>query len=756
MIGTVVIWISFLAAVAASALYVRSVSRPSMTEWARGAFALSATGIVIASALLMTYIVQHRFEYAYIANYSSRDLPLSLLVTTFWAGQEGSFMLWALFATVVGVFLMTSSRRAEMERQTMAVYAGIMAFLLLFLASKSPFQYIWDAFPKEMKPGFVPQDGRGLNPLLQNFWMIIHPPVLFVGFAALAVPFSMASAGLWQRRYADWVRRTIPWVLFSALALGAGLILGGYWAYGVLGWGGWWGWDPVENSSLIPWIVAVVLVHTMLIQLLTGRLQRTNFLLAVGGFLLVVYSTFLTRSGVLAEASVHSFVDPGMFAYSLLIVWLAVSALVGFGMIFLRRKELSRAASPSKWLTRESMLAIASIVMGMSALIILFGTSWPILSPLLSKMLAVTKGAVEPTFYDRTNLPLAALMVVLLGVSLSVKWNEENPGFFRRLLLPLIGSVVLLAVLVVAGLRDFSAAALAWAALFALLAALETAYRIAKQHPLYLGGAIAHAGLALLLLGIIASGRYGQKESVSLILNQPKQVFGYSLTFTGSEQQPDGKTKFFVKAEKSGTSFTLAPVMFESTYNNSLMRNPDYASFLTGDFYVEPVTLEQGAPTPTAEHVMELARGEKVQVGPMEVVFERFEMNPHAMSGNASGSITIGAVLSVKTESGTQQVTPVTSYAPGGAAQEVRTAYLKNSPIGFQLLGMNVDQATRRSVIQVNLVGLHGMAAQPATPPTLVTEISTKPYMSFVWAAATLIIGGLALAMTRRFREQNA
>ncbi len=756
MVGTVVIWISFVAAVAATALYVRSVRQPSQTDWARGAFSLSATGIVIASALLMTYIVQHRFEYSYIANYSSRDLPLSLLVTTFWAGQEGSFMLWALFATVVGVFLMASSRRANMEQPTMAVYSGILAFLLLFLASKSPFQYIWDAFPNEMKPGFAPQDGRGLNPLLQNFWMIIHPPVLFIGFAALAVPFSMAIAGLWQRRYTDWVRRTIPWVLFSALALGSGLILGGYWAYGVLGWGGWWGWDPVENSSLIPWIVTVVLLHTMLIQLLTGRLQRANFLLAVTGFLLVVYSTFLTRSGVLAEASVHSFVDPGMFSYALLLVWLAVSAVVGLGMIVLRRKDLSSAASPSKWMTRESMLAIASIVMGVSALIILFGTSWPILSPILSKLLAVTKGAVEPTFYDRTNLPLAVLMVVLLGFSLKVKWNEENPGFLRRLLFPLIGSVVLLAVLLVAGLRDLPATVLAWAAFFALLSALETAYRIAKQHPLYLGGAIAHAGLALLLLGIIASGRYGKKEPVSLILNQPKQVFGYSLTFTGTEQQPDGKTKFFVKAEKNGTTFTLAPVMFESSYTNSLMRNPDYASFLTGDFYVEPVTFEQGAPTPTSEHVMELAKGEKMAVGPMEVTFVRFEMNPHTMSGNAGGQITIGAVLKVKTESGTQEITPVTTYATGGAPQEFRTAYLKNSPIGFQLLGMNVDQNSRKSIIQVNLVGLHGMAAQPATPPTLVTEISTKPYMSFVWVAAALILGGLTLAMIRRFREQTA
>ncbi len=171
-----------------------------------------------------------------------------------------------------------------------------------------------------MEKGFVPLDGHGLNPLLQNFWMIIHPPMLFLGFSSLAVPFVLAVAALGQRNYKNWMNSALPWVLFSALALGAGLMLGGYWAYGVLGWGGWWGWDPVENSSLVPWIVTIILVHTMLVQIVTGKLVRTNFVLAILAYLLVVYSTFLTRSGILANSSVHSFVDPGTFAYVLLVL----------------------------------------------------------------------------------------------------------------------------------------------------------------------------------------------------------------------------------------------------------------------------------------------------------------------------------------------------------------------------------------------------------------------------------------------------
>ena len=175
--------------------------------------------------------------------------------------------------------------------------------------------------------------------------------------------------------------------------LGAGLMLGGYWAYGVLGWGGWWGWDPVENSSLIPWIISIILLHTMLIQMLTGKLARTNFILAVLAYLLVIYSTFSTRSGILANASVHSFVDPGTFAYTLLLVWLGAIVVGGFGMIVVRRKELATQIPPSAWLTRESLLTIAAIVMGVCAAVILIGTSKPLFS----------NATVESSFYDQHN-----------------------------------------------------------------------------------------------------------------------------------------------------------------------------------------------------------------------------------------------------------------------------------------------------------------------------------------------------------------
>lgn len=584
MIGSVIIWIALTAALASTCFYYISAAKEKLLSAARRCFYISITGIVTASALLMMYILQHRFEYNYIASYSSLDLPTDLLITTFWAGQEGSFLLWTLFAAIIGFILQRYTHHKGMEREAMAIYSLIIAFLLSLVVIKSPFQYTWEVAANNVPLGYIPEDGKGLNPLLQNVWMIIHPPVLFLGFASLAVPFVLAVAALWQKKINKWMHAAFPWVFFSALSLGAGLILGGYWAYGVLGWGGWWGWDPVENSSLIPWIIAIILIHTMLIQTLTGKLTRTNFILAILAYLLVIYSTFLTRSGILANASVHSFVDPGTFAYTLLIVWLGAIAAGGFGMIVVRWKNLSTQTPHNTYLTREPLLSIAMVVMGVCAAVILFGTSKPLFS----------NSIVDSSFYDSTTLPFAILITLLLGLSLLTKWiHEDRRLFFKKLLIPGTLSVIIISILVVLGLHDVFAALLVMTSLFAFFVSVNHGYKLAKEQPLFLGGALSHAGFAFLFIGIIASGRYGQKQSISLPLNQPKSAFGYQLTFTGAAPAEHEKTKYLVNIEHNGKLERLEPVMFESNYNNSLMRNPDYLSSLFGDVYLEPVSIEQ-------------------------------------------------------------------------------------------------------------------------------------------------------------------
>ena len=746
MIGTIAIWIAFTAALISTCFYFASVTKQRGLQMARMSFFISVISVIAASVLLMLYILQHQFEYNYIASYSSRNLPIALLVTTFWAGQEGSFLLWALFAAIIGLILQRYTMRKELEDEAMTAYSFMLAFLLLLIAIKSPFQYLWDVASNNVPKGFIPKDGRGLNPLLQNFWMIIHPPILFIGFASLAIPFVLAVAALWQKKYNEWIQLALPWVLFSALSLGAGLILGGYWAYGVLGWGGWWGWDPVENSSLIPWIIAIILVHTMLIQMLTGKFARTNFILAVLAYLMVIYSTFLTRSGILANASVHSFVDPGSLAYTLLVVWLMAIAIGGFGMIILRQKELKTQISPSPWLTRESMLSLATIVMGVCAAVILFGTSKPIFSD----------STVEASFYDRTNLPLATLMTLLLGLSLRAKWNQEDRKlFFRKLVVPSILSVVVLIVLVFTYMHDVLAALLVLTSLFAFFVSIDHGYRVAKEQPRFIGGALSHAGLAILFLGIVASGRYGQKQSISLPLNQLKSIFGYDVTYTGAYPTQDGKMKYNVHIERNGNHALLEPVMFESNYNNSLMRNPDYFSAWSGDFYIEPVSVEQSEAD--QQNLIVLVKDEPQIYGPITITFQRFQMGEHSKSGmmGDGNSITVGAVLQIKTDKGIQKVVLTTTFDRQGKP-DMKTEYLKDSRIGFQLVSMNVASGMQKSRVYINVVGVGGMMQTGMQKPeTLIAEVSVKPFMSFVWVAAVLIIGGLTIAMVRRLKQNN-
>ncbi|MBR9975875.1 MAG: cytochrome c biogenesis protein CcsA, partial [Bacteroidetes bacterium] len=334
LLGNVAVIVGFAAAVLAMVTYFRSIAHPRLIGVARTGFHVSVTTVLIASLILLILLVKHQFQFNYVWAYSSRDLPLGLLMSTFYAGQEGSFLLWTLMVSIIGVVLMVYTQKHDNEREVMGVYSSILAFLMMLLIVKNPFTPI-DA-------DFIPADGRGLNPLLQNFWMQIHPPILFIGFAAMAPPFALAVAALMRRRYQAWVVSSLPWVVAGSMLLGLGIALGGFWAYETLGWGGWWGWDPVENASLIPWLISVALIHTMITQKRTKGLILTNFILAILAFVLVLYSTFLTRSGVLGEASVHSFVDPGRFSFTLLVLFMFAFTDVGFALLFGRFTKWGR------------------------------------------------------------------------------------------------------------------------------------------------------------------------------------------------------------------------------------------------------------------------------------------------------------------------------------------------------------------------------------------------------------------------------
>ncbi|MCU0414136.1 MAG: cytochrome c biogenesis protein CcsA, partial [Ignavibacteriaceae bacterium] len=398
MIGSIILTLALAFSIISMIMYFLNYRGFKNTlNYGRITYHAMAVLVIAASVYLWYAILTHQYQYNYIYSYSNnelRNLGLFQLASSFWGGQEGSFMLWLLLTAIVGIILQSyASKRGDLEPRVMAVFTLATSFLLVMVSPwfKNPFEYIWvtpvfvkiehissqfynlpfiqqffftdqstnQSFIQVNKElaGLLSQagvslndfisDGRGLNPQLLNFWMQIHPPILFIGFAMATVPFAFAIAALMKNDYRDWVKQSFPWMLAGMGVLGLGIMLGGYWAYEMLGWGGYWAWDPVENSSLIPWLVGVAAIHTLLVQKKTqakggiGKYAKTNLMLCVLTYVLVLYSTFLTRSGVLGDASVHSFVDPGMIVYLFLILFIGTFILLGFGMIAFRWKTLN-------------------------------------------------------------------------------------------------------------------------------------------------------------------------------------------------------------------------------------------------------------------------------------------------------------------------------------------------------------------------------------------------------------------------------
>ncbi|RPH37333.1 hypothetical protein EHM92_02950 [bacterium] len=386
MIGSLLVKLAFVACLASVVSYFLYHRRPNprILTAARTFFHATVVSVLVAAAYLLYLILTHQFQYTYIWSYSSRELSLPLLISTFYAGQEGSFMLWTLYTSIIGVFLLQHATRKGYEPEVMGVFGMIIASLLLMMVVKNPFAYVWDSFPGQVATGFVPVNGRGLNPLLQNYWMVIHPQVLFSGFAAMGVPYAYAMAALLKRDYNNWIRPATPWLVFAATILGTGIMMGGFWAYETLGWGGYWGWDPVENSSLVPWLVAVAGIHVTLSQRRTGGFKKTNLILGMLCFLMVVYSTFLTRSGVLGDTSVHSFVDPGMLVYWLLVGMIVLFAGFAAFMLARRWKEIPATESHRHYYySREFAIFLGACALVAAALFIVVGTSSPIITDIL-------------------------------------------------------------------------------------------------------------------------------------------------------------------------------------------------------------------------------------------------------------------------------------------------------------------------------------------------------------------------------------
>jgi cytochrome c-type biogenesis protein CcmF len=611
-------------------LSARDLKRPgALLESARQAMILSWPLLTITALCIITLLVTGQYQVEYVASVTNNAMPTYLKITALWGGQPGSLVFWAwlmaAFASAVG--LRKWNRDRELLPWVIVVTMITQAFFIsLVIFFENPFQRLWlpasgEPIVAMFQPGgtvpFVPADGQGLNPLLRHPGMVIHPPMLYLGFVSFVIPYAFAISALVTGRTDDrWIRVTRRWTLIAWLFLSLGLILGGRWAYDVLGWGGYWGWDPVEIAAFMPWLTGTAFLHSVMIQEKRGMLRQWNMVLIIVTYALVIFGTFLTRSGVLS--SVHAFaqsaIGPMFFAF------IGLTFIVSLRLLLGRWRELRGENQLGSMFSREALFLLNNLLF-MGILVVCF---WGVIFPLVSELFTGQKVTVGPPFYERATGPLWAGLLLLMGIApLSAYGSESWKTLGRGLWKPLAASIVAGIVLVFAGVNRPAALLGYWLAALVTSVTLYEFWRGARARharhgealPVALwrlfgrnrrryGGYVIHLGVVLMALGIIGIEMFQTETQGTLAQGEQMTLQGYTMIYKALDQsdKPDGRnvTVATVSVYRDGKYLgDLYPRRDYYYASQQPMTIPGVRSSLQDDFYVllvgwEPIA-EQGA-----------------------------------------------------------------------------------------------------------------------------------------------------------------
>jgi cytochrome c-type biogenesis protein CcmF len=681
----------------------------------------------------------HRFDVAYVNSYSSTDLPFHFLFSTFWAGQEGSFLLWCFWGAVIGFFVWRSAK--EQEAPVMIIYMATFLGIIAILCKQSPYKLL---------PPPAPADGVGLNPLLQDPWMVIHPPVMFVGFASLSVPFSFAIAALWKKRWDGWIARTLPWALLTFLTLGTAILMGGYWAYKTLGWGGYWGWDPVENTSLVPWLFTAALVHGMFLQKARRRHRKINLILACTAYATILYGTFLTRSGVLADFSVHSFIDLGITGW--LVAILGSFVALSLVMLVFRWRAIPAAEEEEAPLLSRSVLFILGIAVFCAlGLVILLGTSAPLLT-----RLSGNPSQVQTSFYGATTAPAGFLLLLLSALVGFVSWKGAA---VKEVLVSSVRSLAVGAVAVFAalgfGARGAASLVLLFTAAFAADMNLRAVLRKARGGKLGgAGGYLAHVGVGIMLAGVVVSGAWARTQRLTLKVNTPTRAGDATLTFLRVVPgTAESKQAMEVRVEtRNGKTWYAYPKMYENSRTGQLMANPSIRSSAVTDLYIAPQQYDPGQPEMYGRDVR-LTKGTTTNVDGTGFTFRDFSADRAAMM-RGEKKVLVLTDLTITPSDGSQHDATVKSvFFLDGQSTEAEDVEIPGVPGGkMRVLAVSPNDGA----VVLRLTGVSKNPAdefQAATVESLSVEVTRKPLIALVWGGFYVMMAGGILAFIKRSGE---
>jgi cytochrome c-type biogenesis protein CcmF len=616
--GYGILVLSFLVALysAGVAVYGALKNSPAAVESARRAMLLTWPLISLSAISLISLLIGNHYEISFVYEVTSRSMPAYLKVTAWWGGQAGSltFWSWLMSAFASLVTLRKWDRDREFLPWVIVVLSLTIAFfLLLSVFFENPFTSFWQTQDNEVVTSMLrpenavlltPPDGRGLNPLLRHPGMIIHPPMLYLGFVSFVVPYAFAMAALITGRSDDrWIRITRRWTLWAWLFLSFGLVLGGRWAYDVLGWGGYWGWDPVEIAAFMPWLTGTAFLHSVMIQEKRGLLKHWNMVLIILTYALVIFGTFLTRSGVLS--SVHSFAQSaiGPLFFGFITITFTVSIL-----LVIRRWPILHSETEMKSMLSREALFLYNNLFFMGILVVCF---WGVIFPLISELVTGQKVTVGPPFYERANAPLFASLLFLMAIAPLSAWGRSTVTTLGRALWKPVATAVVIT-LVLAVTYTQNVAALLGFFLIALVLAVTlyefwrgararqnaqgenfflALYRLTSRDRRRFGGFIIHISMALMAIGILGIELFQKETQGTVPVDGSMTVGGYTVQYDGIASFPaeDQRqvTRAVVSIYKNGQYLgQLYPRIDYYPDAEQTMTIPGQRSTLRDDLYV--------------------------------------------------------------------------------------------------------------------------------------------------------------------------
>jgi cytochrome c-type biogenesis protein CcmF len=670
-IGHAGIVLSFVAAfLAAISYFMATQNRLNETvsnSWrsiGRWAFTVHGVSVLATIACIFYVMINKRYEYFYAHSHTDNNLEMRYLFSAFWEGQEGSFLVWIFWHVMLGGFVILRGVKNKENSSWEMPVVSILASVQVFLASMILGLHFgwgehiikWGSNPilllRETNdaPIFQQADyltkisttARGLNTSLQNAWMTIHPPTLFLGFASTVLPFCFAMAGLWTKRFTEWLRPSLPYALFSAAILGTGVSMGGMWAYEALSFNGYWAWDPVENSSLVPWLVIVAGIHTHLVAKATGHSIRATAVFYALTFLFTLYSTFLTRSGILGEGSVHSFTEMGLEWQ--LVGFQAFYIILSAYLLIKNYKNIPNPQKEEVISSREFWMFIGSLVLILSVVFITFTTSIPVYNKIGGFLADIFKfkkpnftAPVEPiAHYNKTQLWIGVFMGLLSAVSQFLRYKEFNFQGYQKTFFKHLGITVGISIVLTFLAAQYWIEATAWqyilllfTGIYTLVSNIEYALVFFKGNPKASGSAVAHVGFGCLIVGILATGlnkkwvssnRFAMEgmgnftedqlnKNVLLIKGAPLMMNGYEVVYE-SDTTMNFRRYFTLKFKekskdfkKDVDSFTVRPyVHFDKKTGKVSAVNPDTKHFWNYDVFTLISSLPRGEQDPEIAH----------------------------------------------------------------------------------------------------------------------------------------------------------